>query len=690
MNTHNTEFRQLVNRNRMHGTTLLEVLMAVVIFIVGMLALTHLQGNLTRSSSDANMRTVAASVAEELIEEKRAFEVIETTAGKKAYDDIVDETVTRTRGNVVYTATIDVTPFYINPADRTSMSKTPYSGGSTKSDLKLVEVAVTWSGVDFQIDESASTSGRMGSGDLRFASVIPAIPSLNNARVAAENDGALGYPPVDYTPGTAPDIVAISLGNNKFKESTTPDPVVRRRDELVETWFDVITYTSNASGASFLRREEFASVSCKCTLKAASGSGKDGRQPTRWTGAAYSEQPLVAKAYGVSASNQQSQYCDVCCQDHHDTGGGPNSYRPFAGSFSGNHPHYNRNNQGVLTLAGTNDTYLEACRLVRKDGFFRVAQDFELRSQLPIPQNYLDQSGEISAYSSYVTNAVSDYYAGQPWPAHNLSFDGRDAANPTQLPTTDTFQTSQQFRSRGVYTDVASAALQANLYNCFHAAGDRDLCEVPQANSALELYPFFDVQLTKLARWRETSGGASIRVTNQEIETDNTHSRGVASLVATGNPQAYSKIEKGNVGLISIAPVTSSPAAQYSDERLFVKAVLGITPPTGPTISGTLTNAGGTSSKVASVSGTGATCTRPDNSTFSCVINFPLIGTPVLEVGNYYTKNMTLIACSPNLVTLSSSQGTNNNNTWTRFQLPTTATSNITITINNFPCPATP
>jgi Tfp pilus assembly protein PilV len=49
-----------------------------------MLALASLQGNLTRSSSDANMRTVAANIAEQTIEDLRAFQEIETTAGKKA------------------------------------------------------------------------------------------------------------------------------------------------------------------------------------------------------------------------------------------------------------------------------------------------------------------------------------------------------------------------------------------------------------------------------------------------------------------------------------------------------------------------------------------------------------------------------------------------------------------------------
>ncbi len=394
------------------GSTLLEVLLAIVIFVVGMLALASLQGNLTRSSADSNMRTVAANIAEETIEGMRAFEVINTTAGKKAYDDIVDKTLTVQRGGVDYNVDVKVVPYYFL-ADRVSVSKTPPTG-VTASSFKNADITVSWNpGVEFQIDETNSTSGQLGGGSITISSIIPSILSLNNARVAAEDDGKLGYPPVGYTPGLNPDIVAIKLGEQKFKESTTPEPVVQRKDELVETWFDVITYTSNGTDATFLRREEFASISCECTLRAASGSGKDGREPTTWNGAEYDEGTKVPKQFGESASNQQSQYCDVCCQDHHDTGSGPESYRPLAASFSGDHKHYSRNKSGNLTEVGVGKDYIEACRLVRKDGFFRVAQDFNLQSQTAFPEDYLDDGSEVTAYSGYVTGAVEDHFAGQ-------------------------------------------------------------------------------------------------------------------------------------------------------------------------------------------------------------------------------------------------------------------------------------
>jgi len=682
--------------SRESGMTLLEVLLAMVIFVVGMLALASLQGNLTRSSSDSNMRTVAANIAEETIEGMRAFEVINTTAGKKAYDDIVNKTLTVQRGGVDYNVVVDVQPYYFL-ADRVSVSKTAPTG-VTASSFKNADITVSWNpGTKFQIDETTSTSGQLGGGKIAISSIIPSIPSLNNAKVAAEDDGALGYLPVNYTPGARPDIVAIQLAKEKFKESTTPEPIVQRKNELVETWFDVITYTSNSSSATFLRREEFAAISCECTLRAASGSGQDGRQPTVWNGAEYDEGTKVSKQFGESASNQQSQYCDVCCQDHHDTGSGPESYRPLAASFSGDHEHYSRD-KGVLTKVNPGKDYIEACRLIRKDGFFRVAQDFNLQSQTAFPEDYLNDVSEVTAYSGYVTAAVQDHFAAKkPWPPHGLTFDGRDVAYPTDLPTKVYGAPTQQLRSRGIYTDEVLAALQNNLDHCFVnyksnspvPTPDDKLCFVKNVSSPLEMYPFFDVQLTKLARWSTTRPFDPVDVTNQELATDNTHSRGVAFLAGSkvGGSVAHSIIEAGNVGLISTLPVALEPVATDSVANLYITAggVVTPPPPVNAEVSGTIGIASGTTSQVPSVEGGGgATCTRTTNVTFTCVIDSTATA-PTLTIGNYFTRVkgdvLPLIACSSNLKIDAFSQGSNDASTWTRFILPKTNTTGIIITI---------
>jgi len=467
---------------------------------------------------------------------------------------------------------------------------------------------------------------------------------------------------------------------------------VRRTDEFVETWFDVITYSTNELDNSvYLRREEFASVSCECELQAATDEA--GLQPTTWNGVDYTEGALVNKQYGTEASNQQSQYCDVCCRDHHDTSRGPGSYRPWTSSANGNHKHYTRSNQGLLTEASVGDNYYEACRLIRKDGFFRVAQDFNLQNQTAFPENYLNDGSEVDDYSTEVSGAATDFFVdGTAFPADftSLGFEGSDTDTRSDLPTAANSD-SQQLRSRGIYADEVSSELADNLEYCFGIGGsvDDDLCTAKAAQSALEIFPFFDVQLTKLSRWTTTQLDDPVSVTNEEIENNNTHSRAVAALAGSriGGSVAHSEIETGNVGLVSILPIANEPAANYSQADLYLTAGGDDTepPPSGnPTITGTLNFASGTSDPAAAtIQGSqGVSCTKPTNASFICIIGDLAVPPFTVTIGNFWKNAQNpLIACAPGLTLIEHHPGTGFEDNWTMYELPSTSTSGIVITV---------
>ena len=191
--------------------------------------------------------------------------------------------------------------------------------------------------------------------------------------------------------------------------------------------------------------------------------------------------------------------CDVCCRDHHDGGTGESDdandpgrslTNPFrdpaqyftSGPLEGDHKHYNRDGSGNLSLVflpGQN--YIEACRLIRKDGFFRVAQDFRQEGLNSLPEEYLDDRSEIDEYSKYVTDAVAQFeadvgatngYENSPpdlvkpqemeppvvFPASHLLV-------ATELPTPEGSE-QQQLRSRGIYIDYLSDKLRT-IVNCF-------------------------------------------------------------------------------------------------------------------------------------------------------------------------------------------------------------------------------
>ena len=582
------------------GSVLLDVLLAIVIFVIGMLALASLQGNLTRSSADGNARTMGTNVAEELIETKRTFVSLRTANGTPAYQEIVDETISPIdRGGIEYTVVMTVDDWYFMP-DSVSITQDtgdlPSNQDTTISDFKYLELAVSWESPEFQISEGTPTSGRLGSGSFVVSSIVPSIPQLGSAQVAADDDGALGTPPIEYTPGARPDIVAIDLDGSKFKESRTPMPDVIRSDELVETWFDVITYNI-ANNTVFLRREEFVVLTCECTWHSNPGT-PSGFLPTIWNGVEYvtgADGKKVAKAYGTSANNQQSQYCDTCCRDHHDPDkanpGNDEVYDPArlnktpvwsedgGQSNDRDHLHYTRANKGGLSEATNNKTYVEACRMVRKDGFMRVAQDFRQEGFHSFPEGFLDTLAGVENYSDYVTESVTDFYdaprnellrpgdLGYDFPGDRLtSLGGIDDFDTTQLPLLGL--DSQQMRSRGIYIDYQSDEL-VTLLACLGPAliVDKDtagdVCGAPGVDNILQVLPFYDVQTTWLAWWNSDPAGDPVSVSNEDVSDDNAHSRGLAvwenkSYAGLLTIDIDNQMHRGNIGLTVTDPITPS------------------------------------------------------------------------------------------------------------------------------------
>lgn len=684
------------------GYTLIEVLIGILIFAVGMMALAQLQGNLAQNSADSNARTIATNIAEERIEVARSFSQIAKDASGTfaAYDDMVPgetvDYVTDAVGNT-YTVTTDVTDYYYLDDGVTVSDTAPADRG--RSDFKVLEITVDWDQKDeFRVDANNTTSN-LNTGSITLTEIVSSITSPSGGKVVLGTGGDTSYaPPVDYSPGQNPDIVSIDLGEYKFKESTTPLPDVIRTDEIVETRFDVVTYTNPVdSTATFLRREEFRAISCDCTLRIpGGGSDEGGLRPTVWDGNEYVEGEFVAKTYGESASSQQSQFCDICCRDHHDGGPGSNSknlYNPFRPSsgyltgdgFSGDHKHYNRDNNGNLTLADSDgDRYVEACRLVRKDGFFRVAHDLRQEGLNAFPANYLDDSDDIEEYSAYVTAAVSNFTnaTGDGYESSNINlsspsllgvtFPASTSENAT-LMSSSLGLTEQQLRSRGIYIDYMSADLRSKI-TCLDQDKTPESCGVPNVSSALEIIPFYEVQLTWLSRWNEYKTNIPIDVTNQAIADDNSHSRGVAELTTgIGPSRITSEVHSGNLGLTGTDPVDERYHSDLETYTLHAKAVgFGEPPPvTGPIVSGSITSAvNGLKAADVEIVATGAECDRTSTG-FECAL-LDDASKPELKVFNYDKAGRYLYACTSQLAYGSPPRSHLNDNgsgSWTVFSL---------------------
>ena len=699
------------------GFTLIEVLVGMIIFALGMLALVNLQSSLARNSGDSHSRTVANNIAEELIEGFRIFSQIETDPGgvADAFEDIATGNQVIEVGGINYEVDIVVTDYY---SSRSGTFDGADPGSAANAAMKRVELTVTWNtGLGFRIDETTPTS-LLDSGSITLTDIISSITSPSGGKVSLVSPESNGYaPPVDYNPGANPDIISIQLGANKFKESTTPLPDVIRSDEFVETRFDVVTYSQDNLGATFLRREEFIAVSCECTLRVPVTTGDGALRPTIWGGVEYTQAEFVYKPYGESANNQQSSFCSLCCRDHHDGGTGADDvtadpgrsrYNAFrasdryydSGLLQGDHEHYKRNNLGELALVESDgEVYVEACRLVRKDGFFRVSQDLRQEGLNNFPASYLDDESEVSEYSTYVTDAVSQYE--EDMGATNLyESSPPNLTAPASMPTPLVFPastagtasvmqsggiTEQQLRSRGIYIEYMSDELRTKI-NCMDLGGEGAACNVPNVTTALDIIPFYEVQLTWLARWNESPSNNPVDVTNETILDENAHSRGKATLESGfGLSTDSAATHKGNLGLTATDPIDPWYLSDEEFQYVFTEATDGSgTPPvlSDIVISGTITSAvNGVRASDVEISATGAQCERT-NTGFVCVLEVGA-NNPRLTVTNYNKVNKLLLGCSDVLDIHGSEVSANN---WTRFDLPEVTTTKADIVIKEDFC----
>lgn len=692
------------------GFSLLEVVLAIAVFAFGMLALVELQTGLARSGSDANTRTVAANIAEELVETARGFTQIQADAGngRLDYNEIVSYGAVDTvnRAGYDYSVNVQVQEHYWD-ADAGDFTTTQPTG-IVNSDFKTMDIVVMWRPLEAgeSLDDYDTIDFNAG-GALRIVEAIPSTPGLLGAMVASDKE-ATGTPPVDYNPGENPDIVALTLDadGGKFKEATSATPDVIR-DDAVETWFDVVTYsqTSPLAQASFLRREEFVAVTCECELETSPAEADYGLLPTLWNGVTYTEGEQVQKPIGTAPNGvQQSPYCSVCCRDHHD-GGGSGIEQVYNRANVGNnsdHPHYARNNRGEIidTPVGDGDRYVEACRLVRKDGFMRVTQDASQAVLVGFPGAYLEFADGAGAYSEYVVDSISDYYGvngqsdfQQLNPPDNSSpydeFPARTEDTATLLPSV-VFPVSQQLRARAVYTDYLTSAAQAVIDECFPIADRTDDCPAPYASTPLEIYPFFDLQMTWLARWTDDSMSAisPVRVSNEALETGNTHSRGVAEIA---NDNAYIvpigiRSHAGNLGLTATGPIDLDYDDQVALDTLYISANSGETPvpAIGNLVSGSLSSSlRRVPAADLSLTSETAICGQTDTE-WSCIVPD---GGALLTVGNYYLNNPTVNVCS-DLTLYGSTTGTSAETVTTTFVLPG-ATGEFDIWITDQPCEGT-
>lgn len=502
-------------RNRQSGVGLIEVLIAIIVFAVGLLAIAQFQGSLVKSSSNAKARTVATHLAEDVIEQMRAFQSL--NADEDPAEDRFSGIGSNPDGENVTLSGVEfhrswvVEDYYYdrdNPA--AGASTTVPSPEPAYPDFKLVRVTVDWE------DEAAETQ------NVVIEDIIGAAPPADGGRtVDADTDRE--RPEVRYRPGSAPEIISVDLGGGVVKETRTPEPDVET-DVSTVTRFETITYSSDTTNGfpTQFRREEQVGVTCSCTQKGMPGEGDElGLSPAVWTGTDWSPGEPVAKPTGETADDDQAFICDRCCRDHHDDVENDVQFDPFrpdgkddnGNPFyldNGDHSHFNLEGGELVPANQSDDTYLEACRMIRLEGRFRVARDFLQVDFQAMPEFYLQSEDGVSNLQDYIAQFVEEYVTSLPAAYPQELPDPDDFSDefqalkddlPTSAPPPSTLGSSAlQLIGRSIYIDYIDPTVQ-NAIECAQGRGSNCGELGLGETTLLQVVPFYEINTTRLAVW---------------------------------------------------------------------------------------------------------------------------------------------------------------------------------------------
>ncbi|HBK56387.1 MAG TPA: hypothetical protein DDZ76_08915 [Xanthomonadales bacterium] len=587
------------------GFSLLEALIAVVVLSTGLLALTALQSAMIRSSVDARIRSSAAAAAVAVVENLRSmgYQAIPTGANI-AVDPaalpflVVDSALGAGGITIRYDAQTWM--------DDGGVFGTTVPVQPPLAEFKQVDVTVSWTDPFGNGVKSVQFSDIVGPLGANISTVdVSTLGSTLNA----------GRPIVRTVTPEGPGVIPIAVGNNEDTAATNPKPVIvgkGNKDTIIETRFDVLNFSDagDAFGDDIVqiqKRVETSITACRCTLGASSGASGTiagtSFRPTFWDGTRYAP-PKQAQAGGGAPSNNadvQSELCVECCRDHHDPAGvqGP-TFDPFRAAANIPHAHF----LAVDTVTPLNSTpvsgggdYFEVCRLIRVDGLWRVAADFDSRffglletseKSVPADDPVPDQDA-ADVYEEFVLDVLRDEFVATV-PTVNRSTDlapryasaGLDA--PTSLsinrPRAGTANDFRFLHARGFYIDHLEPDAVARIDKA------RTDCPsgTPLESCVLPFVPFTTINVTELAKWSPSSPVA-IQVTNASgilFGDPSNPVRGQVNALAQGpgNGDAVTVNGRSNSGLAATNLVTDPQDAleAQSDRQRFDITSGGVDP----------------------------------------------------------------------------------------------------------------
>lgn len=598
--------RTLIRGRSSEGFSLIEVLIAVVILATGLLALAVLQSSLTRNSADTKARSRIGGLVSGRLDQVRAsgYGGIPASTGGTTVtilpvcsptpNDVCD--VQNQAGVSNLQLTQLSTQFHGVDAGANFVAG---AVGANEAEYKRVVLTATWT-------DASGTSRNLSMTTLLSPLSLSGASTLINLGLAGSS---AAKPIVRQANPTSAGMIPIAIGNNTDTAATNPKPETggaSANQTLPSTTFTVLTYRNeNSTDSTIQKRFETTLVECTCkngNISEIPANPSNLRtisyRPTFWDATRYTvpedaKRTPTSGPFTSSGAVKQSDLCTECCRDHRDSASDTVKFNPFSADYNKYQATVTvtkvkgkdvatvslprSGSPSSLIVAGSSDTYIDACRLIRTDGVWRVAADYNAEHMGLLPTQPLGEATNsqptvagAAAYEEFVIDylgsRITNLLANLTAPLAETFFESHGLNNPDLIPAK--VNDKRYLNSRNLYLDFLEkpALDKIKSVNSSCAAADKPGCLLPYL-------PFNTINVTDLANWTQ-SNATIIGVTNGSGSVGDPLNpvRGAVTGKAAGTANAQVTMGRSNSAIASsylISPFEELAANNLADAQPF-------------------------------------------------------------------------------------------------------------------------